>query len=1011
MKRLFKTTILILSILISGCGGGSGGSNEDVTKPVHQDKQERVALSANDLSLTFSEYGIAYPQVSDFYGSQTYQIADGAAEDVVWVDHSTGEMRILAVGETQVLVEDKSSYYRTSSTTFTVTVGQTENSDFNVSTVDLPTVESNKMFLPIQGNKGELSYTFEPEGMVNFDEETGHIWSTGVPGEVEVTVTDSGDRNYRSRSVTALLAIDTVEPNTLMYSYIDRTFKEGMTLSPIKVSGVDSGTYHFELDDKDSDVLTIGETNGLMTVNKTGVVRIKVTQQLGAEYGDVEQIAYFNVQIMKGERPELSVADSELAYLKDFLYQPAVNNNIAAVRFEVISGENVVKVDEQTGFIRILNAGYAQLKATDDQNDNFYPSEKWFSITVVPAVHPGLKNQTDTYTYSEGLIVTPEMEGQLGRLAITGDTDVVSLSGNKFTVLKAGTVNLSVYDDGGENYQTSLPAALKVIVLKAEHPDFSVKSITTTYTPGSCIRPEISSDIGAINITPVSSGDNAIAEYKPDSQCFWIKRSGTARYDVVLEESDNYLASSVQRLNMIVHPAELNLEVHGDVEITYSEALNTINPPAISGGTGNFSFEVVEEKSDSNAIAVDSLTGEITVVSAGNAIVKVTDAGDDQYKTASTHFTVTVKKANNPVSVSYQNTDYSPDGVIIPTIENAKGNISYKVKDANTSPVTLEQNGALNIRSTGEFNVEVTADETGNYKPTQFTVSAVIAKVDHPGIEEGRADFEYEPLKKVMLDLPKAYGIRTYSTSVTGEIEDNYISINPTSGEVTLLDYSYGNGSSVVLSEAESEFYEALSPVFASHVSVRAPEKGKATRDFTLAPVLTPVESSVDYVKHPYNKTAIGFAGVDVLEPTDEELQKFGKGVALSVEMFSVENISGHENKARAKVRIYVQRYEGCSTSVNILNLPNLMKEKKASSFEAGNYCLYGRPTSRFITYTVVDKSLINDAFFYDGEWEIGQPFVTYRTSEDYASSHSQSDVTPTELLEWDRIELKLTKD
>ncbi|MGF1684166.1 cadherin repeat domain-containing protein [Photobacterium minamisatsumaniensis] len=1006
MKRLFKTTILILSILISGCGGGSGGSNEDVTKPVHQDKQERVTLSANDLSLTFSEYGIAYPQVSDFYGILTYQIADGAAEDVVWVDPYTGEMRLLAAGETQVLVEDKSSYYRTSSTIFTVTVDQTDNSDFNVSTVDLPTIESNKMFLPIQGNKGELSYTFEPEGMVNFDEETGHIWSTGTPGEVEVTVIDSGDRNYRSKSVTALLAIDAVDPNTLMYSYIDRTFKEGMTLSPIKVSGTDSGTYYFELDDKDSDVLTIGETNGLMTVNKTGAVRIKVTQQLGAEYGDVEQTAYFTVQIMKGERPELSIADSELAYLKDFLYQPAVNNNIAAVRFEVIYGENVVKVDEQTGLVRIINAGYAELKATDDQNDNYYPSEKWFSITVVPAVHPGLKNQTDTYTYSEGLIVTPEMEGQLGRLAITGDTDVLSLSGNKFTVLKAGTANLSVYDDGGDNYLASSPTSLKVTVLKAAHPDFTAEDITTTYFPDYCVQANISGTVGAINVTPITSSDNEIAEYNAADQCFMVKRSGTASFDVVRAESENYQASSSKRLNVIINPADSRLHANGNVYRPYSEEETIIQPPTIGGGTGHLSFDIVDDQSDSNVITIDRLTGEMTLVNVGSAIVQVTDAGNEQYEPASTHFTVTIDKAYNPVLVSYPHTEYLVGGVISPVIEDAKGQISYRLQNVQTSPVTLDVNGALNIRSTGEFTVEVTAEETAHYKQRTFEVSAFVRKTERPEVEIVRAAYAYEPFKKVILDYSESYGSRTYSTYDNGDI-----AVNPNTGEFTILDYLAVQKSDIYITEEQSELYYDLPLALAGVVKITPPVEGSATRDLTLTPVFRPVESSVDYVKRPYEKTAISFAGTKVLQPTDEELQKYGKGIALSVGMQSVDNVSDIGRKIDADVRVYVQRYEGCSTSVNTANLPNLGKEKKASSFDTGDYCSLGRPTSRFITYTVVDKSALDKFSFYDGEWETRQPFVTYRTSEDYASSHSQSDVTPTELLEWDRIELKMTKD
>lgn len=688
-----------------------------------------------------------------------------------------------------------------------------------------------------------------------------------------------------------------------------------------------------------------------------------------------------------------------------------MNNNIAPVRFEVVYGEGIVQIDEQTGLVRIIGVGDAEIKASDNRNENYEPEEKYFSINVVPAVHPGLKAQTSTYTYREGLSVTPSIEGQIGTLMLSGNTDVVSLSGHKFTILKAGTANLTVSDDGGVNYQVSPNTDLKISVLKAQHPGFSVKDINTKFSPNYCKPVTITGNIGAVSVTPVSSTDNGIAEYDSEQKCFLIKRSGTARFNVIREESENYLESNTKQLNVIVNRADSRLNVDGSVYGTYSEEVTTINPPAIGGSAGHISFELVEGQSEPNVVTINPVSGEMTILNAGNAVVKVTDAGNDKYKAASTNFSVTIDKANNPFTVFYENTTYAPDGEIVPTVENLKGAIRYTLYDANTSPVTLGANGILNIRSTGTFNIEVVAEETENYKSREFTVGAFIEKVMHPGIDAGKATIEYEPLKKVMIDLPKAYGTRTYSTSLFGGSNHEFISVHPNSGEISVLDYGRNPLSAIFISETESEFYKALSPVYAKNINITPPEKGKATRDFTLAQLFTTVESSVDYANRPYNNTSVRFAGATVLQPTDEELQKFGRGIALSVGMQSVDSISEFGRKLYAEVRIYVQRYEGCSTSVNIPNLPNLMKNKKASSFDEGNDCLNTRLTSRYITYTVVDKTAFDKFFFYDGEWETEQPFVTYRVSDDYAATYPQSKSSPTELLEWDRIELNINND
>lgn len=1014
------------SLALSGCGGGdsSGESNKQTTTT--DAKRDRLALSASDLDLTYSKQGIAYPQVNNIYGSsQLYRLADGAASDVVMVDSSTGALTLLAAGETKIEVEDSSAYYKTSVTTFNVVVKQAENNQLFSSYLQLPTIESKKSYLSVQGKKGDLSYRFEPANLVTFDEGSRYIVSNGHTGKVTVTITDSGNRNYSPSTVSSTIDIHSVNPDVLTYQALERPFTEGLTLNPIRMSGVDNGTYHYELAEGyvNSQVVSISPNSGYINVLNSGSVKIKVTQQLDSAYGNAKQESYFDVRILKGSRQPLQISNAELPYKADHIYTPAVNNSKASVRFEVLNGEGVVQVDSQTNQLKIIGVGYAEVKVVDDKNENYHPDERLFQMRVSEAVHPSFKAQELTYHFHENQSISPILQGQLGSLSFSGSSDVVASSGNKLLIKSAGTAELSVTDDGGEYYQ-SATAPLTITVLKAAHPAFTASNITTTYFDGNCANLTVNGNKGDLRVTPASSSDNHVAAYDANKQCFVVKRSGSADFDVVSEESRNYLASDPKRVKLVVNPANSHLKVDGGLIRTFAEGRPTTPHPAIGGGTGNLHFELVTEQSDSGVIEVDSNSGLVTLLEAGSALVRVTDSGDAKSGPASVTFPVTIEPANNPVTVSYSNAVYEKGGVISPVFENIKGPLSYQVYNEDTSPVQLGVgNGEVTMRSTGSFFVTVNAQATRNYKAKEFNEGAFIDKAPHPGIAIKHESIEYAPLKKVMLELPTAYGSRTYSAEVITGGVNKYASIDYNSGEVSLLDYDARNKQVYVhITERESQLYQALDGIAASRrLTVTAPEPGQSTQDLQLAEVFTVAESSLNNKPEfgGLKLSLFGFAGVNVLQPTEDEIQRLGKGIALEVMMKSVDESLPRD--ILRPIRVYVQRYEGCTTEVNILNLPNLVKNKEATSPEKGNACLFGK-TNRYVTYTVVDKSQLENTP-YDGEWVTEVPFVVYRQAEKYYSPNEQGGFEvngpgsvigsgqPVKLLEWNRIELKITKD
>lgn len=203
----------------------------------------------------------------------------------------------------------------------------------------------------------------------------------------------------------------------------------------------------------------------------------------------------------------------------------------------------------------------------------------------------------------------------------------------------------------------------------------------------------------------------------------------------------------------------------------------------VGEGRGNLRFELVAEQSDYGVIEVDPNTGVVTLLEVGSALVRVTDSGDDKSGPASVTFPATIEPAGNPVTVSYSNAVYEKEGVISPAFNNVKGPLSYQVYNEDNSPVQLGVgNGEVTMHSTGSFFVTVNAQATRNYKAKEFNEGAFIDKAPHPGIAIKHEPIEYAPLKKVTLDLPTAYGSRSYSVTNEHGSASDYASIDYNSG-------------------------------------------------------------------------------------------------------------------------------------------------------------------------------------------------------------------------------------
>ncbi|MCW8328491.1 cadherin repeat domain-containing protein [Photobacterium sp. SDRW27] len=1032
MKYLFATLLIGIMLSISGCGGGGDSSPSDTTlQPFKNEKVYREPLKANDIDIEYSNLAKSHSSVLNVYGTLSYRLADGEAKDIVSVEQYTGLLTILNPGDVRIIVEDTSPTYQSSSATFTVHVGKGTNYNLSASRTTISALDTDAKNLSyyVRGNQGSLTFELAPESsnLLAINSQTGEFIHYGIPGTARVIVTDNGNRRYQPKSVEFEVVIKAVNPDILGYDDLSRDYSEHMTLSPKQISGDDMGTFSFKLAEssKDSDVLAVDAHTGYMTIHKTGCVVIEVTNELGSGYTDDERKAYFKVEILKADRPNLTVSSSNFVYQPNHIIQPAINNMKGQVTYRVESGDNVIAIDSNTHLPKIIGVGAATLIANDDGNGNYKPSSARFTYDVQKASRPKLVELTINRTFSgkEQLqTVTPVMKGQKGQLTFRGSSDVVSVHGEQLTIEHAGLATLTATDDGGLYYLPS-SATLKINVAKGEHPEFEVKDIAAEYSPNLCIPvadANISGNKGTLSLSPQADSDKAIATYNTDRECFKVHKHGTAKFDVISLESHDFLKSAPHEMSLVIAAADSTLFVDKGVNAVFSGGQPTISPPTVHGKKGELSYRLSPETRHPDVVEVDSHTGEMTILNVGTTTVEVSDSGGDGYKPAITTFSVRITQADNPLSVTYPEASYQRDQAIMPSVENGEGEINYYLGYSPYDVVGMvsANTGQLEIHSAGEYKVKVVAKSSRNYKSKVLIAEGKVNKAKHPGIVTELEAFEYVPMKQVTLDLPSALGKRSFTVRNThaGVDKRKYVSMNPNNGETTLLNYDrYGDEAllNIFITEEESRNHLALDSSFTptKQIKIVPPKAGKSTKDIELDPTFTIVDSSLNGNARYTGlySTRMNFAGVaGVKAPTDEERAKYGEGMNLFLLMKQVgtEQVFNHNI-----IRVYAQRYVGCQDDVNDLTLDKVAPV----AMDSLNFCVV-TTNNRFMKYTIIDDTRLGK-----GDWEAAVPFVAYLSSDrpflpndeggyyTSESEHSNGDGS-VKMIEWNRINLKLSK-
>jgi hypothetical protein len=326
--------------------------------------------------------------------------------------------------------------------------------------------------------------------------------------------------------------------------------------------------------------------------------------------------------------------------------------------------------------------------------------------------------------------ITFEIEG--------GKSDVASIdaTNGELTINKTGTVTVTAKKAADENYkaaQASYTLTVKdVIKFDKETPelDFDPEK-ENTYTQ----EVTIGAISGVVKYKIEESTPSDAASIDESSGKVTITKPGKIKVgaDLTIREGGNpgktFSASYILTVNK-ADQTNFAFEKQNPRAITYDPKNNTFSNKASSDqGEDNVTYEIT---SDNGVASIDSTTGILTILKAGDVTVKATRAADDKYNKVTAEYTLTINKADqtnfafekpNPEAITYdpKNNTFSNKA----SSDQGADNVTYTITSGKDVASIDDSNGTLTISKAGTVTVKATraADDKYNEVTAEYTLT------------------------------------------------------------------------------------------------------------------------------------------------------------------------------------------------------------------------------------------------------------------------------------------------
>ena len=312
------------------------------------------------------------------------------------------------------------------------------------------------------------------------------------------------------------------------------------------------------------------------------------------------------------------------------------------------SDANVATVNETTGAVTLVGAGETTITASFAGDAYYEAAEASYTLTI-SKVTTTLKFAAETAQATMGaefeapkLTVTPEglqdvkySSSNTNVATVNETTGVVTLVGAGEAVIKASFAGTTVYEAAEASYTLTVSKATATLKFSAETAtaimgaEFAAPTLTVT--------PEGLQDVkyssSNTNVATVNETTGAVTLVGAGEAVIKASFAGTTVYEAA-EASYTLTVSKVT--TTLKFAAETATATMG---AEFAAPTLTVTPEGLQ--------DVKYSSSNTNVATVNEATGAVTLVGAGEAVIKASFAGNDNYEAAEASYTLTVNRAQS----------------------------------------------------------------------------------------------------------------------------------------------------------------------------------------------------------------------------------------------------------------------------------------------------------------------------------------------------------------------------
>ena len=357
-----------------------------------------------------------------------------------------------------------------------------------------------------------------------------------------------------------------------------------------------------------------------------------------------------------------------------------VNVTVSKIPTNINITNNTVVLNVGDGIIRALKEGTSIITVSFAGDYKYAAAEnKTFTVIVLRDASVSVNNSTldlnvddtfnivastvprglnVTYTSSDDMIVTVDVDGKITAHAEGSAIITVSVGGDGIYTLNSTNVNVTV---------SKIPTNINITN------DTVVLNVGDNISSGASLIP-----VTAGNLTYTSS--NATVAIVDGTGMIKGLKEGTAVITVSFNGNDQYAPAANKTINVTVKLRNASVSVNKDtLNLNVNDTFDIIATTVPRG------LNVIYTTSDASIVSVDA-DGKVTAKAKGSAIITVSVGGDGVYALNSTTVSVTVNekpippKENLTISASAEPITVGNNATVVVTgLEDATGDVSVIV--------------------------------------------------------------------------------------------------------------------------------------------------------------------------------------------------------------------------------------------------------------------------------------------------------------------------------------------